>query len=244
MFPVTLFNKYYDIIRAGLYYFVFAPECLECRALLHPDENYFCQACVSLFELINPLERCVHCFKEKDSMAIPACSNCRRVFHELAKIASACEYLGPSATMIRLMKYGNRPELASIAAAYMAVQWTALEWPLPDYIVPIPCNWLKKWDRGYNQAELIALELGKLLGIPVVKNLRRRVGDLSQAGLSREQRLAQPLNSFFVRGKRKLEGKTLLLIDDVMTTGRTMNACAEVLHTCFPKEIYGLTFCR
>jgi len=237
---LNLLNKFKD----GLYYFVFAPECLECSSLLEPHERYFCKSCVTLLEIIDPLERCERCFKEKESSAILVCSECRPKFHELSKVASACEYLGPAATMVRLMKYGNRPELASIAAAYMAVQWAALEWPKPDYIVPVPCSWLKRFDRGYNQAEWIAKELGKLLDVPVAKDLRRRVGDLSQAGLNREQRLAQKLSSFFVKNEAKFEDKTILLVDDVMTTGRTLTVCAEALQMTFPKEIYGFTFCR
>jgi ComF family protein len=164
--------------------------------------------------------------------------------HELSKVASACEYIGPAATMIRLMKYGNQPELSSTAAAYMAIQWVELDWPKPDCIVPVPCTWLRKLDRGYNQSELIAVELGKMLGVPVMRNLKRAIGDLSQAGLSREQRLKQPLNSFSLKNSGALEDKSILLVDDVLTTGRTLSACAEVLCEGFPKEIYALTFCR
>lgn len=162
----------------------------------------------------------------------------------MTKVAAACNYQGPAATMVRLMKYGNQPQLASVAAAYMALQWVELGWPQPDYIVPVPCTWLRRFDRGYNQAELIAKELGKILGVSVATNLKRRLGDLSQAGLSREQRLSQPLNTFFMRGKPSLEDKVVLLVDDVMTTGRTLNVCAEVVQDQMPSEIYGLSFCR
>ncbi len=162
----------------------------------------------------------------------------------MLKVSAACEYIGPAATMIRLMKYGNQPELAQTAAAYMALQWVQLGWPRPDYIVPVPCSWLRRFERGYNQAELIARALGKMIDAPVNMSLKRRVGDFSQAGLSRGQRLQQSLNSFYLKNNDVFEGKTILLIDDVMTTGRTLNVCAEMLQCSFPSEIYGMTFCR
>lgn len=162
----------------------------------------------------------------------------------MIKVAAACEYQGPAATMIRLMKYGDQPELAEAAAAFLAMQWIQLDWPSPDYIVPVPCSWLRRFERGYNQAELIAGALGKLINAPVNLSLRRSIGDYSQAGLSREQRLQQPLKSFHLQNCSELEDKIILLVDDVMTTGRTLNVCAEALHEAFPRDIYGMTFCR
>jgi ComF family protein len=244
MLRLAHLKKMIQAIKQGLNYFIFAPECLECRTLLQGNQHYFCHSCVSLFELLNPHERCEHCFKELSNTTFRICPDCLKSTCELKKVASACEYLGPPATMIRLMKYGNQPELAITAAAYMALQWVELGWPQPDYIVPVPCTWLRRFDRGYNQAELIAKELGVMLGVPIFKNLKRRLGDLSQAGLSREQRLKQPLDSFYVKKDDSLEDKSILLVDDVMTTGKTLNVCAEILQECYPKEIYGLTFCR
>lgn len=234
----------YDIIKSGLRYFILAPECLECKTLLRREERCFCSACLHLFELLDPSNRCDHCFKEMKNQGQPICSDCLKSEHWMTKVASACDYIGPAATMIRLMKYGNQPTLAKTAAAYMALQWVSLEWPLPDFIIPTPCTWLRRFDRGYNQAELMALELGSILGVPVATNLKRKVGDFSQAGLSREQRLSQPLSTFYVRGKPVLEDKIVLLVDDVMTTGRTLNVCAEVIQGQLPKDIYGLTFCK
>lgn len=233
-----------QFLGKGLTYFVFAPECLECRALLRNDERGFCSSCSTLFEILPKEHHCRHCFKEIGITTHRICSDCRFMDQPLTQIAAACTYQGPAATMVRKMKYGNLPWLSKSAAAFMAIQWVTLDWPMPDYIIPVPCHWIRRWDRGYNQAELIAVELGKILGVPVALNLKRRVGGFSQAGLSREERLQLKHECFYMRGKPNLEDKTVLLVDDVMTTGTTMKICAEVINSQFTKDIYGLSFCR
>lgn len=243
--PLNRFLKTtWHAVRTGGRYFFFAPECLECHSLLSPIEKNFCQGCLTLFELLDPTLRCRYCFKEIEQVGASVCHECSRGKSLFTKIASTCSYQGPSATMVRLMKYGNRPDLAETAAAYMALQWIDLGWPAPDWIIPVPSTWLRRYDRGYNQAELIARSLGKYLDIPVSTCLKRKLGDYSQASLGREERLNQALQSFFLRGATQLEDKRILLIDDVLTTGRTLNACAEVIQSAFPYEIYGFTFCR
>jgi ComF family protein len=234
----------FNALCKGLIYFIFAPECLECHALLRNDERGFCSSCSTLFEITPHEERCRYCFTEMENLLHQVCSDCRFKDHLVTQAAAACTYQGPPATMIRMMKYGNMPWLAKSAAAFMAVQWVDLDWPVPDYIIPIPSNWIRRWDRGYNQAELIADELSKIIGAPVANNLKRRVGDFSQAGLDRKQRLNLGIDSFYVRGGPDLEDKIVLLVDDVMTTGTTMKVCAEVVNSQFPSKIYTLTFCR
>jgi ComF family protein len=231
-------------VAAGIRYFFFAPECHECHSLLKIDEKEFCNSCLTLFEMLVPSERCERCFLEMGNTSATICSECLKEDVYLERAASACDYQGPAATMVRLMKYGNLPHLAKTAAAYMALQWVELEWPKADYIVPVPSTWLRRFDRGYNQSELIAKELGTILGIPVAKNLKRRLGDHSQAGLPRGMRFAQPLESFFLRRSPHFADKIVLIVDDVMTTGKTLNACAKVLQGHCPKEIQAMTFCR
>lgn len=239
-----LLNSSWDIICSGARYFFFAPECLECHTLLNQTEKNFCQGCLTLFELLDPHLRCRFCFKEIEEATSTVCQECMEQRQLFTKLASACAYQGPPATMVRLMKYGNRPDLAEAAAAYMALQWMDLGWPEPDWIIPVPSTWLRRYDRGYNQAELIARALGRFLDVPVSGCLKRRLGDHSQASLDREARLRQPLNSFYLHRSAQLEDKRVLLIDDVLTTGRTLNACAEIVQSQFPFEIYGFTFCR
>lgn len=160
------------------------------------------------------------------------------------RIASAFDYEGPAATLIKKLKYGRQPYLAEGAGAFLAAQFIHLEWPLPDVIIPMPMAALRKFDRGYNQSLLLAQVVGRLLNRPILDLLKRRSGDFSQAGLSRKQRQGLGENAITLKPTDKLRDKSILLIDDVMTTGSSLHRCAEALAGGHPENIYAITVCR
>jgi ComF family protein len=98
-----------------------------------------------------------------------------------------------------------------------------------DLVVPMPMHWLRRWRRGFNQSALLSRLIGRQLGIPVVGAVRRQRPTPPQAGLSNSQRRENVSGAFSpARGKR-LDGKRVLLVDDVFTTGATASACSRVL---------------
>lgn len=123
----------------------------------------------------------------------------------------------------------------------MVMQFDRLGWETPDLIVPVP---RRLWFQGTNHARLLAKAFAKLVKREVLPCVGRRIGDLSQAGLNREACEDPQESSFYLKRGTKIEEKTLLLIDDVMTTGRTLHQTAEALKEGFPKKIYALTFAR
>ena len=127
-------------------------------------------------------------------------------------------------------------------AAFMFTQFDILEWPLPDMLVPIPQSWMHRLERGYNQSALLAEEMGRLLNRPVLHALKRKSGHFSQAALSLEQRMQLCTNQFKRNLKHSFEGKRLLVIDDVMTSGLTLKRCGEALLEGKPEALYALTF--
>jgi ComF family protein len=142
------------------------------------------------------------------------------------------------------MKYAQQPYLAKGAAAFMVAQWANLEWPMPDIVVPVPMSFTHWLERGYNQSELLAKEIATLLDRPMVNALGRKSGDYSQAGLSISQRRSLEGSRFYLRSNQLLYDKTILLIDDVITSGTTLNRCAEALMEGHPGVVYGLSFCK
>lgn len=239
-------NKLLDWKRIGrgLLHFIYPPLCLHCKDPLDENYNLFCQTCLDLLDFINPEERCPYCFSIDYSQESKKCGECQQRERFLYRCGAAFDYSGPAATIIRALKYGNQPYLAKGAAAFMLQQFINLNWPLPDCIVPVPLPLTRRFLRGYNQSELLAEEFGMLLGRPVIKGLKRLSGDFSQSGLNREQRMELSSESFIlVKGKLPLD-QSILLIDDVFTTGSTMQCCAEALQGAYPTSIYGLTFCR
>jgi ComF family protein len=113
-----------------------------------------------------------------------------------------------------------------------------------DAVVPVPLYWRRQWRRGFNQAELLAREVAKRRGISVLNALRRKRGTEIQAGLANAGRRRNVAGAFAVDSKARLDGKRILLIDDVMTTGATASACASALKRGGAKSISLLTVAR
>lgn len=224
----------------SLTWLVYPPSCLHCDEPLSDPMRVMCDGCSNLLDLLDPSTRCYHCFGLAPENECEECISKPVPWHG---VAAVFEYIGPAASLVKTLKYRNQPFLAKAAAAFLAAQITRLHWPLPQVIVPVPMPWLRKMTRGYNQAELIANELAIFLQRPVVQALKRTVGAFSQAGLSVEQRQRLPAAHFELCDV-SVYGRTILLIDDVMTTGSTLQACAEALLAAEPSRLYALTVCR
>ncbi len=211
--------------------------------LLPPETLVVCEACASLLELIDPDERCRVCFNPLSSQEW-RCQTCLQYPSAFDRMGAAFDYAGPAASLVKRLKYGQQPYLAKGMAAFLVAQWDRLRWPLPDVLVPVPISWTHWLERGYNQSALLAEEMGKLLERPVWHVLKRRSGDYSQAALTLEQRQLLGHQRFTLKKKYDLQDKTVFMIDDVMTTGSTLQRCAEVLSVGGPKALYAMTFCR
>lgn len=222
---------------------LFPKLCLCCSDYIS-SEGYLCENCLLQLQLINPSERCPLCFSMEYCPEQLSCAFCKQQPPLLQGIAAAFDYMGPAASLVRKLKYGQQPYLAKGAGAFMAAQFLELDWPMPDWIIPVPISTMHYWQRGYNQSLLLAQHLANILQAPVCDALKRHSGDYSQAGLDREQRINLNRTSFALKKGISLCDSTLLLIDDVMTTSRTLRCCAEVLLDGYPAKIYALALCR
>lgn len=221
---------------------VYPPECLHCSEALF-EEPFLCKNCLELLEFIDISLHCPKCFSLKYSKLKHRCDNCFSKKSYLTEIAATFDYRGPIATLIKKFKYENKPYLAEGLVGYMAVQLIDLKWPIPDLIVPVPQSLSHFFMRGYNQAELLAESLSLILNCPVQKALTRTSDDYSQAGLNYEQRLNFSGNSISLKKNQQLQDKNILLVDDVLTTGMTLQRCAESLLEGCPNSIYAITTC-
>lgn len=194
--------------------------------------------------MLEPSEHCPRCFAADYCKKRRLCGFCSKRTLATTRMAAAFDYVGPAATLIQQMKYGGQPYLAKAAAAFMAVQFYALEWPLPDAIVPVPVSFMRQLQRGFNQSLEMAENLSFYLKRPVRQALRRRSGGHSQAGLPRSLRLQLDSAKFVVKKNAELYDKIILLIDDVSTTSTTLHSCAEALQEQCPQAVYALTFCK
>ncbi len=221
---------------------LYPPLCLHCGESIAAEEPLFCASCLEELVLIDPAHRCPFCFQEHEMATLSACLECRRHPPIFNRLAAACDELGPAKTLLARLK--SRPALAKGAGALMAAQFLKLEWPFPDLIVPVPLDWIHALERGYNQSQLLADGVGAILQRPVDPLLKRKCGGYTQTLLSRTQREALERSLFSIKSGTSVQGKTVLLIDDSLTTGTTLRRCAEILLEEEPKAVYGLVFCR
>lgn len=193
------------------------PRCLEELPLI-PDGPH-CRGCGSL--LNGPLAMCSECL-----------SGSQRLWQDATAIM---EYLDSGSDFMLRFKSGNAPELARPLGRLGAERIRSLKWKI-DYIIPVPLRFSRKWKRSYNQSELFAMRLGKELDIQVKNALIKLPGGDKQAALNRKKRLKNPIR-FKLRNPESLRGKSLLLVDDIFTTGSTLTAAAKTLWKANPTQI-------
>lgn len=201
-----------------------------------------------LVDLLFP-PQCVGC----DIVDTHLCNNCQHEIDEtpiingakhlplpLTAIATTGLHRGKLQALIHSLKYENRKEFAIILASRLATQALSQTWDF-DCIAAIPLHHSRLKSRGYNQAQLLSEEVAKLLKLPDFSGaLHRDRFVRSQVGLGREARQANVAETF--RADAELvQGKRILLIDDVFTTGSTLQACARAMVTGGAEAVYGLT---
>lgn len=183
--------------------------------------------------------------------ATPLCAACRA---QLARSAltgrappsasglhvwSAFAYDGPAGALVRLLKFGGRARLADTMAAQVAAAAPPVLWD--GAIVPVPLHPARLRSRGFNQAALLAASLGRRCGLQVVDCLRRGGDALPQTGRGRAARIRGPNGSVTVSGRVPPRA---LLVDDVVTTGGTLSACAKALTEAGCRDIRAITYAR
>jgi ComF family protein len=144
--------------------------------------------------------------------------------------------------LIHLFKYGRVRPLAGRFG-----EWLVSAIPRDqsfDLIVPVPLHWRRKLDRGFNQSELLARAVAKRYGLRPVNAVRRKRQTGIQAGLSNAKRRLNVSGAFVVKRKAVVAGRRVLLIDDVMTTGATLSACAAALKDAGARYVAVLALAR
>jgi ComF family protein len=155
------------------------------------------------------------------------CAMCRLGLRGFDAVCSYGSYEGSLRELIHLFKYGGVRPLAGTFGRFLA-QALPRETTF-DVIVPMPLHWFKKWQRGFNQADILAREIGKKWNVPVRNVIRRKKATRPQAGLTNAKRRLNMSGAFRIPRGRSLAGMRVLLVDDVVTTGATASACARVL---------------
>jgi len=149
-------------------------------------------------------------------------------------------------TLVHALKYGDRLDLAPIMGRWMAHAGRTLTRDA-DLLVPVPLHWRRQWARRFNQSALLAEAVGKTNGLRVSHGALKRVkATAQQVGLARSERALNVQGAFAVRPDARIEvaGRRLVLVDDVLTSGATIEACTRALMRAGAAGVDVLVFAR
>lgn len=211
--------------------------CHLCNLLVNITLPRYCSACDKRLQLWEQ-EICVLCLMEMpvSYFHLDEANAVAKVFWGRVRVEQATTwfvYISGSkfGNLLHRLKYENRPKIGVVCGEQYGYQLLhSGVYELPDLIIPIPLHPKRKKTRGYNQSEMIARGLSKAMNRPYsVMHLIRNTNTKTQTAKSRVDRYLNVKGKFDLKNPEELEGKHLLLVDDVITTGATMEACAEVL---------------
>ena len=215
---------------------IFPPRCIVCSHL----GTWLCAECASgLPYITGPV--CYRCGipLQQDRL----CARCEREPLSLERIHSVFLFQGPLRAAVHRLKYRNGRAVAGPLGRLMAVWWEEQQIPV-DVIVPVPLHPRRLRERGYNQAALLAQVLGQQIGRPVRKKAVERVRHTrSQMRLDAAERRSNVAGAFQCLDSR-INDCRILLIDDVCTTGATLDACAKALREAGATWVHALTLAR
>ncbi len=222
---------------------LFPRRCPVCGEIVQPFGQLICPGCVKELSPVQP-PVCKKCGKEVESSTIEYCYDCTRHTRAFRQNFALLNYNEAASRSMSAIKYkGRREYLDFYSQAACRRFQRAIRRISPDVMVPVPIHRSRRRVRGFNQAELLARGIGRQLGIPVCpKGLQRAKKTLPQKELNPQERLKN-LQQAFVPGVLPREARTVLLVDDIYTTGSTMEACACALKSMGVENVYGLTLC-
>ena len=206
--------------------FALPPRCGGCGAIVDQVHS-FCTDCWKQLEFLGD-SGCQCCGIPLQVTDSELCGVCLAKPPRIAKMRSAVAYNDVSRGLVLRLKYGRKVALARTLARYMAPFLAGA--PAGAVLVPVPLHRGRLWQRGFNQSVLVARELSKATGMRLNARALSRVKRTPPLkGMTLLQRRRTMAGAFKVRDPADLKGRAVVLVDDVLTTGSTANACARAL---------------
>ena len=227
--------------------FIFPPFCASCHQKMQQQTSgLICEACWDSLERweAQSCQRCGARLSEQSGPALPLlCPKCRIPEWACADIRAIGPFKAPLADAIHLLKYSDRRSVVKKLSLYLEQSLAgAGQYQAADLILAVPLHPARKRERGYNQAQLLAQALGKTLNKPCPENIIARARHTqTQTKLNKQQRLENVKDIFTVKKPELVRGKTIILIDDVLTTGATIGSCAGKLLGAGATKVLALT---
>lgn len=216
---------------------VFPPVCAGCRV----SGTWMCDECAALIPLIDPALVCETCGSPDALPGAFRCRSCADWPDELRSVRSVARFDGVMRDVVHRIKYQGESARAAWTGPYLASVVRSAAWEV-DVVVPVPLHARRRRRRGFNQAEVIAHALAEDLGIPLAAQVMRVRDTRSQVGLDPGQRALNVASAF--QASSQLAGTRVLLVDDVLTTGSTLLACAHACRAVGAADVVAVTLTR
>lgn len=226
-------------VRERLFSLLFPLHCPVCDEIVQPYGEKICLGCMKKLRLLTP-PWCMKCGKKLAGEG-EYCEDCRRTVHLFTGGRALYEYSSAAPSIYRL-KYGGRQEYADYfgeeAVRYLGDFIRQIK---PDGIVPVPLHRSRQKKRGYNQAALLAGAISRYCDVPVYDKLLIRVKNTKPLKLQNPSERQNNLKKAFNIAQNDVKLETIIIVDDIYTTGSTMDEAARVLAQHGVRHIYFIT---
>lgn len=217
---------------------IYPPRCIVCNNIFEfGTQKFLCDECKNLITPINS-KRCEKCSRPVDFGNL--CGICARTHEKVFfdKNFSLFIYDDIISDLIHRFKFKNHPAIGKGLSKIMANEIN-LDLPQIDYIIPVPIHKARKRDRGFNQSEILAKNLAQKFQIPLRTDLLKRIRNTKpQWLLDFHERKRNLIGAFSCKN---VSGKNIILLDDIFTTGTTINECSQMLKNAGANYILSLT---
>lgn len=213
---------------------VYPDRCYYCGEYMYGNKILICKNCLRTLPLIKG-NKCNVCGREE------FCCYCKAGDFAFERNISFMRYDGPCKDIISRYKFGKIPQLSEFMGDELSklikTEYDGIHF---DYVTYVPMHPINKLRRQFNQSELLAGVVAKYLGVPLVNSLKKRFSFKQQKQLGKDERIKQIRDKF--KSRLKFNNSTILLIDDVFTTGATLNECSRVLINSGVDKVYTASF--
>ena len=217
-------------------------KCIVCGEELNNDNtNCICPVCLKTLPFING-NKCIRCSMPLSEGYDKVCFNCKAHNYSFTEVKSVFAYEGNIRNVIYKYKYEKAKYLGKYLSKFLVPVYAQTDWQI-DFVIAVPLHKNREKNRGYNQSKIMAETFCEITKLPELNIIKRIVDTPSQTLLSHEERTKNLKDAFEIDKDKKnlIKDKNVLVIDDVYTTGATMQEITKLLQKNGAKNIYGLT---
>lgn len=235
---MNILHKLFDEIYGEKY------VCFCCEGeRLNDDYGLLCPSCYKNLHFIH--HPCKKCGDEVNSFT-DYCDDCKKdeVIHTYEQVICVAKFDDTAKRLVYKLKYGKDRSISKAIIPLMCQRLRESDFDV-DIVAPVPLNDARLKTRGFNQAELLAEGICEEFNLPIsINNLVRNRDTVTQTSLSRDERIENLKKAFSILEPQEFKDKKVLIIDDLTTSGATMDEITALLKKKGAKAVYGLTFCH